>query len=57
LCGGGGADTTDHIVPWSAGGGDEPSNLRAAHRVCNSRRGGLRLSKAMRMPKANADRW
>lgn len=29
----------DHIVPKSLGGGHEVSNLRTAHRVCNSSRG------------------
>jgi len=29
----------DHIVPRSLGGGDEDSNLRTAHRLCNARRG------------------
>ncbi len=32
--------TVDHIVPVSSGGGHERSNLRAAHRRCNARRGG-----------------
>lgn len=31
--------TFDHVVPQSAGGGDEPSNLRLAHRRCNMERG------------------
>lgn len=31
--------TLDHIVPYSLGGSDEESNLRLAHRSCNSRRG------------------
>lgn len=31
--------TLDHIVPISLGGADEPSNLRLAHSLCNSRRG------------------
>ena len=30
------APTLDHIVCWSAGGGDEPDNLRLAHFWCNS---------------------
>lgn len=33
------APTLDHIVPQSHGGGDDPSNLRAAHAYCNSARG------------------
>lgn len=31
--------TADHVVPRSLGGSDDPINLRAAHRLCNSRRG------------------
>jgi hypothetical protein len=31
--------TVDHVVPVSRGGGDERSNLRAAHWTCNVRRG------------------
>lgn len=31
--------TADHVVPRSLGGPDDPINLRAAHRICNSRRG------------------
>lgn len=30
--------TVDHVVPFSAGGNDRRSNLRAAHRQCNLRR-------------------
>lgn len=33
------APTRDHIIPRSAGGGHDPSNLKLAHRSCNSRRG------------------
>ena len=31
--------TLDHVVPRSRGGSDDPSNLRCAHRLCNSLRG------------------
>lgn len=34
-----GSGTVDHLVPRSRGGGNEPSNLRLAHRRCNVRRG------------------
>ena len=33
------APTIDHLVPISAGGADAPSNVRAAHFLCNARRG------------------
>ena len=39
LCGRPGADTVDHVIPRALGGPDTLDNLRAAHRVCNSRRG------------------
>ena len=39
LCGQPGADTADHLIPWSHGGTDEPANLAAAHIDCNRRRG------------------
>lgn len=31
--------TVDHVMPWSAGGSDDPSNLRAAHWHCNEEKG------------------
>ena len=31
--------TVDHLVPRSRGGGNEPSNLRLAHKRCNVQRG------------------
>lgn len=36
----------DHLVPLSLGGVDEASNVRLAHRVCNSRRGARILEAA-----------
>lgn len=33
------APTLDHVVPRSKGGKDDDSNLRCAHRICNSLRG------------------
>jgi len=38
------ADSVDHVVPRAEGGGDEPSNLRACCRKCNSRKGNGFLS-------------
>lgn len=31
--------TVDHVIPLSRGGGNRQSNLRAAHKHCNHRRG------------------
>ena len=31
--------TFDHITPWSEAPDNDPSNLRHAHKRCNSRRG------------------
>ncbi|MFP5219082.1 MAG: HNH endonuclease [Actinomycetes bacterium] len=31
--------SVDHVVPRARGGGNEPANLRLAHRACNGRRG------------------
>lgn len=39
ICGLPGADTADHLVPRAKGGTNHPSNLAAAHRACNSRKG------------------
>jgi len=41
LCGQVGADTVDHIVPRSIdlSLAEQPTNLRPAHRTCNSARG------------------
>jgi 5-methylcytosine-specific restriction endonuclease McrA len=36
--------TLDHVVPLILGGGHVPSNVRLAHRVCNSRKGSKLLS-------------
>ena len=33
------AGSVDHVVPRARGGGNDPANLRLAHRSCNSRRG------------------
>lgn len=39
LCGEGGANTVDHIIPRSRGGDHSLANLRPAHLKCNSSRG------------------
>ena len=40
ICGQPGADSVDHVVPRSKGGGNEPSNLRPAHLFpCNRAKG------------------
>ncbi len=39
LCDEEGADTIDHVLPVSAGGTNDPWNLRPAHRACNSAKG------------------
>mgnify|MGYP000850913094 CR=1 FL=1 len=45
LCGGGGANTADHIIPYDAGGGHEVENLRPAHLKCNSKAGAAYVNK------------
>lgn len=39
----------DHIRPRSLGGLDYATNLRLAHRLCNSRRGSMRVGDARRL--------
>ena len=50
LCGRPGADTADHITPWSQGGRDGMANLKAAHHNvwphCNRIRGDRPISYA-----------
>ena len=41
---GGEADGTDHVIPRSKGGSDEPRNLVAVCRQCNSSKGDNRLA-------------
>jgi 5-methylcytosine-specific restriction endonuclease McrA len=46
LCGRGFTDPTDppvadHVIPRASGGSDDITNLAAAHRSCNGRRGQL----------------
>lgn len=46
LCGEPGADTREHVIPLSKGGTNEPSNIRPAHRACNSGKGNRELGGA-----------
>ena len=55
LCGRPGANSVDHIIPRSKGGTHDMDNLRAAHMVCNNRRG-ARVAKAA-LPLARPNRW
>jgi 5-methylcytosine-specific restriction endonuclease McrA len=41
-CGSSESLEVDHIVPWSAGGSNEPSNLRPLCQSCNRKRGDAR---------------
>lgn len=45
LCGKRNADTIDHVVPVAWGGSDHPSNLKPAHRSCNSSKGASKPSR------------
>ena len=45
LCGRGGANTADHIIPYDAGGGHDIDNLRPAHLRCNSKAGAEYVNK------------
>lgn len=44
LCDRPGAETADHVVPHSHGGGVDYANLKAAHRECNQIRGDRSIS-------------
>jgi 5-methylcytosine-specific restriction endonuclease McrA len=48
LCGRPGANSADHIVPRSKGGGNLLTNLEPAHRACNRDRGDLDLDEYRR---------
>lgn len=36
--------TIDHVIPWSEGGSEDPSNLAAACRECNADKGNLSVT-------------
>lgn len=44
LCGGPGADSADHLIPRSKGGGHELANRRPAHASCNRARSDMDLA-------------
>ena len=46
LCGHPGADTADHLVPWSQTHDDSLANLKAAHDWCNRIRGDRSIERA-----------
>lgn len=43
FCGHGGRLEVDHIIPWSAGGSDDPDNLRTLCHRCNQTRSNFRV--------------
>lgn len=43
FCGRAGLLEVDHIIPWSAGGSDDPDNLRTLCRHCNQDRSNFRV--------------
>lgn len=45
----GGDCTREHLLAVSLGGGNEPSNLKAAHGECNSAAGSLSVSDKLRL--------
>lgn len=56
LCGQPGADSADHLIPFSHGGTDQPSNLAAAHQRCNRIRQAKPVDTARRELTASEDR-
>lgn len=56
LCGQGGADTVDHIIPRSVAPhlAEQIENLASAHRACNSSRGAKLVDQARRVPTSRA---
>lgn len=63
LCGQPGADTADHLIPYSQGGSDDPSNLAAAHHntppYCNRVRGdrGIEQARDAVAPLVESPHW
>jgi 5-methylcytosine-specific restriction protein A len=50
LCKQPGADSVDHVKAVAHGGTNDPANLKAAHLVCNQRRGTLMTGVAETIP-------
>jgi 5-methylcytosine-specific restriction endonuclease McrA len=55
LCGRGGADSIDHLIPRYRGGGHHDANLAACHMTCNSRKGNRKPK--VELPHARRSRW
>jgi hypothetical protein len=43
ICGSRGLLEADHIIPWSAGGSDDPDNLRTLCQRCNQERSNFKI--------------
>ncbi|UVK60176.1 HNH endonuclease [Arthrobacter phage Kels] len=48
-----GQQSADHLLPRKYGGSNELSNLRPAHRLCNSKRGAKLLTDPRARPRDN----
>lgn len=59
LCHQPGADTADHLIPYSQGGSDRDDNLAAAHIRCNQQRGTTPITQARQRlaPQDNTWQW
>jgi 5-methylcytosine-specific restriction endonuclease McrA len=57
LCGLPGADTADHLIPYSHGGTDHDTNLAAAHQHCNRIRGNGTIEAARAKLTATTTGW
>ncbi len=55
ICGQPGADTADHIIPYSMGGDHSIDNLRPAHHRCNSRLGATMQAQQKRLAAQKRD--
>lgn len=61
ICGGTGADSADHLIPYSQGGTNHLSNLAAVHHDveprCNRRRGSRSIEQVRNELTPAADTW